>query len=104
MTALRALAEPRRQEILRLVLDDELAAGEIAARVDVTFGAVSQHLRVLRDAGLVAVRRDGRHRYYSAGPAATGPLRDYLEQLWRGHLDQLRTLAETEAGTEGTTA
>jgi len=94
MTALRALAEPRRQEILRLVWDRELAAGAIAAQVDVTFGAVSQHLRVLRDAGLVTVRREGRHRYYTADQEGAGPLRDYLEQLWHGHLDRLRTLAE----------
>jgi DNA-binding transcriptional ArsR family regulator len=61
-TALRAVSEPRRQQILRLVWDRERPAGDIAASFDVTFGAVSQHLRVLHDAGLVSVRRDGRRR------------------------------------------
>jgi DNA-binding transcriptional ArsR family regulator len=93
-TPLEVLAEPRRQHILRLVWDGELAAGEIAARMDVSFGATSQHLRVLREAGLVSVRQEGRRRYYRARPEGLGPLRAYLEQLWRGHLDDLRAAAE----------
>jgi DNA-binding transcriptional ArsR family regulator len=95
-TALRAVSEPRRQQILRLVWDRERAAGEIAARFDVTFGAVSQHLRVLEDAGLVSVRRDGRRRLYLARREQLGPLRAVLEDLWRSGLEELRTLAETE--------
>jgi DNA-binding transcriptional ArsR family regulator len=94
--ALRAASEPRRQQILRLVWDRERAAGDIAARVDVTFGAVSQHLRVLHDAGLVAVRRDGRRRLYRARREQIGPLRDVLEDLWRSGLGDLRELAEAE--------
>ena len=58
---LAAVAEPRRREILRMIWDQERPAGEIAAAFDVTFGAVSQHLRVLREAGLVEVRKDGTH-------------------------------------------
>jgi DNA-binding transcriptional ArsR family regulator len=95
-SALRAVSEPRRQTILRLVWDRERAAGDIAASFDVTFGAVSQHLRVLHDAGLVSVRRDGRRRLYRARPEALGPLRAVLEDLWRSGLQELKTLAEAE--------
>jgi DNA-binding transcriptional ArsR family regulator len=93
-TPFQLLAEPRRQEILRLVWDRELAAGEIAGHLDVTFGATSQHLRVLREADLVTVRQEGRRRYYRARPERLGPLRAYLEQLWQDHLDELRRAAE----------
>ena len=68
---LQALAEPRRREILGLLADRELTAGEIAARFDVTRPAVSQHLAVLRAAGLVSERRDGTRRLYRARPAAS---------------------------------
>jgi DNA-binding transcriptional ArsR family regulator len=92
---LRALAEPRRQAILRLVWDEERSAGEIArAFDDVTFGAISQHLRVLERSGAVRVRRDGRHRLYRADKKALGPLARHLTALWQSHLDDLRTLAE----------
>ena len=88
--ALRAVAEPRRQQILRLVWDQERSAGEIAARFDVTFGAVSQHLR------------DGRRRLYRARPERLGPLRAMLEDQWRSGLEELRTLAERdERSTRG---
>jgi DNA-binding transcriptional ArsR family regulator len=100
--ALRAVAAPRRQQILRLVWDQERPAGDIAARFDVTFGAVSQHLRVLTDAGLVEVRRDGRRRLYRACPERLGPLRAVLEDQWRSGLEDLRTLAErAERSTRG---
>ena len=88
VAALRAVSEPRRQQILRLVWDRERPAGEIAASFDVTFGAVSQHLRVLHDAGLVTVRRDGRRRLYQARREHLGPLRDVLEDLWRSGLEE----------------
>jgi len=93
---LEIIAEPRRQRILRLVWDRELGAGEIAAEFDVTFGAVSQHLRVLRDAGLVAVRKDGRHRSYRARKKALGPLAALLEATWSDRLGELKKLAEAE--------
>ncbi|HSK35711.1 MAG TPA: metalloregulator ArsR/SmtB family transcription factor [Actinomycetota bacterium] len=100
--ALRAVSEPRRRQILRLVWDRERPAGEIAASFDVTFGAVSQHLRVLHDAGLVSVRRDGRRRLYQARREHLGPLGDVLEDLWRGRLEELRALAEAEdRGADG---
>ncbi len=94
MDAVRVIAEPRRQEILRLCWQQERTAGAIAAAVDITFGAVSQHLKVLRDADLVTVRRDGTRRYYRANRAPLGPLADYLESMWAGQIDRLASLAE----------
>jgi len=90
------IAEPRRQHILQLVWDRELSAGEIAAEFEVTFGAVSQHLRVLHDAGLVGVRRQGRQRLYLARKAALGPLAAVLEAHWNQRLAQLKTMVEQE--------
>lgn len=95
-TALALVAEPRRAEILRLVWHGERSAGAIAAAMPVTFGAVSQHLRVLREAGLVAVRKDGRHRYYVARREAFGPLADALEAMWGSALLRLKDVAERE--------
>jgi len=94
--ALKVVAEPRRREILRLVWADELPAGAIAARFDVSFAAVSQHLGVLRNAGFVSVRRDGRARYYRADRRALGPLRPLLEKMWGDSLDRLVSLIEEE--------
>ncbi len=94
MDAVKVIAEPRRQEILRLCWQEERTAGALAAAVDITFGAVSQHLKVLRDADLVTVRRAGTRRYYRANQAALGPLGAYLESIWAGQIDRLATLAE----------
>jgi DNA-binding transcriptional ArsR family regulator len=94
MDAVRAVAQPRRREILRLCWDRERTASDIAGHFDVTFGAVSQHLAVLREAGLVAVRHEGTRRWYRADRHALGPLGEYLEGLWADQLDVLATLAE----------
>ncbi len=94
MDAVRAVAQPRRREILRLCWDRERTAGDIAGHFDVTFGAVSQHLAVLREVGLVAVRHAGTRRWYRADRQALGPLGEYLESLWADQLDVLATLAE----------
>ena len=96
MDALQVIAEPRRREILRLVWEQELSAGSIAARFDISFAAVSQHLGVLRDAHLVRLRREGRHRYYRADHSALGDLRPALELMWGWQLDRLVHLAEEE--------
>jgi DNA-binding transcriptional ArsR family regulator len=94
--ALRALADPRRREILALVSDRELAAGEIAARFDVTRPAISQHLAVLRGAGLVTERRAGTRRLYRARPRGAAELRSWLEAFWDDGLARLRQAAEAE--------
>jgi DNA-binding transcriptional ArsR family regulator len=96
--ALRALAEPRRRAILRLVAHDELAAGEIAAAFDVTRTAVSQHLTVLRNAGLLSERRVGTRRLYRARPEGLAGLREFLEDMWSSSLDVARRLAEADRG------
>jgi len=99
---LGAIASPRRREILRLVWRDELPAGAIAAAMpDVTFGAVSLHLRALRDAGLVAVRQEHRQRFYHARPQALGPLRAWLEEMWDDALWRLKLEAELEQTRRG---
>lgn len=77
-----------------MIWRNELAAGEIARRFDITFGAVSQHLRKLADSGLVSVRADGNRRLYRALPEAAGPLRDVLEEMWGQSLDSLATAVE----------
>jgi len=90
-----ALASPRRQEILRLVWDGELAAGAIhAAMPDVTFGAVSLQLRALADAGLVSVRREHRHRLYRARRDRLAPVARLLERMWDDALWRLKLSAE----------
>jgi DNA-binding transcriptional ArsR family regulator len=99
---LAAVAAPRRREILRLAWRQERSAGEIHRSLgDVTFGAVSQHLGVLVAAGLLAVRRDGRRRLYSARPEALGPLRESLESMWDTALYRLKLRAELEAARRG---
>lgn len=98
---LQALHEPRRRDILHLVARGERAAGEIAGAFDdVTFGAISQHLRVLADAGLVEVRRDGRRRLYRARLEPLAPLRAWLESMWARSLDELARLAEADEAEE----
>jgi DNA-binding transcriptional ArsR family regulator len=100
MDAVQVVAEPRRREILRLVWDEERSAGEIADRFDVTFGAVSQHLKVLRDAGLVTLRQDGKKRFYRADREALGPLAAYLQTMWADRLDTLAELSEAAERAE----
>jgi DNA-binding transcriptional ArsR family regulator len=92
--ALKALAEPRRRAILRLVRDGELSSGEIAARFEVTGPAISQHLGVLREAGLVAERRVGTRRLYRARPEGMADVSRFVEEFWDGSLDRLREAAE----------
>ena len=95
-TALRALNNPHRRQILRLVWDDELSAGQIAAQFEISWPAVSQNLRLLRDAGLIHERRSGNWRLYRADQAALGPLAAVIRDMWQADMHQLRTLAEDE--------
>jgi DNA-binding transcriptional ArsR family regulator len=102
--ALKALAEPRRREILRLVWSAELPAAAIAAQFDdVTRSAVSQHLGVLREAELVVERRDGTRRLYRANHAQMDRLRQFLDEYWTGSLHRLQDLAESAEQQKGTT-
>ena len=96
MEPLQVIAAPRRLRILELVWDRELAAGDIAAHSVGTWSAVSQHLTVLKTAGFVVERRDGRGRFYRADKVALGSLRSVIEDHWRAGLDRLKDLAETE--------
>jgi DNA-binding transcriptional ArsR family regulator len=96
MDPLHVVLEPRRREILRLVWDRERSAGEIAGHFDRTFGAVSQHLTVLREAGFVIVRREGNRRYYLADHEGLGELRAVLEAMWATTLDRLAEAVEDD--------
>jgi len=91
-----AIADPVRRRVLELVRDREVPAGELADQFDISRPAVSRHLRVLREAGLVKERRDGRLRLYRADPAPLDQLRRWLDSYWADRLDALRVLAEEE--------
>jgi DNA-binding transcriptional ArsR family regulator len=94
--ALKAIAAPRRRQILTLVRDGELSAGEIAGHFDVTRPAVSQHLNVLKEAGLVTERRNGTRRLYRARPEGLAQLKAFLEEFWDERLEALKAEAERE--------
>lgn len=91
---LRAIAEPNRRAILRLIAGEEMAAGEIAARFPVTRPAISQHLTILREAGLVTERRAGTRRLYRARPEGLAELRAFLESMWPEALTAFKAIAE----------
>jgi DNA-binding transcriptional ArsR family regulator len=99
--ALKAIAGPRRRQILTLVRDGELSAGEIAAHFDVTRPAVSQHLNVLKEAGLVSERRNGTKRLYRARPEGLAQLKAFLEEFWGDRLEALKREAEREEQKRG---
>jgi DNA-binding transcriptional ArsR family regulator len=92
---LRALADPHRREILRLVQHTELPAGQIAAGFSLTQQAVSQHLGVLKQAGLLTERRDGTRRLYRLDRASLEPVREMLEEFWPDALKRLKKAVET---------
>ncbi|MCH8206963.1 MAG: winged helix-turn-helix transcriptional regulator [Chloroflexi bacterium] len=94
--AVRAIAEPRRREILRLIQYGELPAGRIASGFDVTRPAISQHLKVLAEAGLVSARKEGTQILYRARPEGLRELREYLEGFWDEGLRMLKEVAEAD--------
>ena len=96
--ALRAIAEPRRRAILRLVANQEMPAGRIAEHFEVTRPAVSQHLQVLKEAGLLVERREGTKRLYKARHEGLAPLRRFLDEMWDESLDFARKIVEGERG------
>jgi DNA-binding transcriptional ArsR family regulator len=96
--ALRALAEPNRREILRLVRDEPRSVNEIAEHFEISQQAISQHLQVLKDAGLVAVRRDRQRRLYEVRPEGLDSLEAFLTELWPGGLRRLKRAIEDDRG------
>lgn len=94
--ALKAVSNPHRRKILRLVWSAELSAGEIAEEFDISWPAISQNLGVLKEAGLVSERRDGKRRLYRADRAALRPLEAALRAMWEADLGRLGALAEAE--------
>ena len=94
--ALRAIAEPRRRRILELVREQELSAGEIASQFEITRPAISQHLGVLKEAGLVDERRNGTRRLYRARPQGLAELKTFLDAFWDARLEALQREAERE--------
>ena len=99
--AFAALAEPRRRAILLLVRDEPLSVNDIAAHFDISQQAVSQHLHVLRDAGLVDVHPERQRRLYAIRPEGLEVVEEYLEALWPRKLDQLKTVLESGARDRG---
>ena len=97
-TALRALADPNRRRILTVVRDQPHAVGEIAERVEMSQQAVSHHLRVLRDAGLVTEQRDGTRHLYAVRTDGLAAVREYLDDFWPAHLRALKAAAEATRG------
>lgn len=94
--AAATISDPIRRRVLELVRDRELPAGELAAEFDVSRPAVSRHLRVLREAGLLHERREGKQRLYRADPQPLAELREWLDGYWSERLDALKRLAEEE--------
>jgi DNA-binding transcriptional ArsR family regulator len=103
--SLEALADPTRRRIVELLARRDRAAGEIVAEFDVSAPAISQHLKVLREAGLVTVRTEGQHRIHSLNPAGLDEISAWLErtrQFWSRRLDALeRALRDDDAAKRG---
>jgi DNA-binding transcriptional ArsR family regulator len=97
---LKALAEPHRRAILRLVRDEPRSVSEIADHFAITQQAVSLHLKVLREAGLVGVRRAGQRRLYLIDPDGMASLQDFFAELWPAGLDRLKQAVETGGRVE----
>lgn len=99
--AFRALASEQRRRILRLVRDEARPVGSLADELDVSQPAVSQHLAVLRRAGLVTVERDGRRRLYRADHEALAELRSFFDRYWGDALGRLESAAVRRSGARG---
>lgn len=96
MEVFDAIAQPTRREILRLLADGDLTAGKVASRFAVTQPAISQHLRVLKEAGLVDERRDGTRRIYSVRREGLTDLHSFLADFLDERLERLKQAAEAE--------
>jgi DNA-binding transcriptional ArsR family regulator len=93
-----ALAQSKRRDILRLLAGGELSAGEVASHFDITQPAISQHLKALREAGLVSERREGTRRLYRLRPEGLGDLHEFLTDVLPTGLARLKRAAEREEG------
>src|SRR6266568_352587 len=96
-SVLKAIAEPRRQEILRLIWARERTAGDIAAQFDLTRPNISKHLRILKEAGLAKERREGTRRFYRACPEPLDEARAFLDSFWDDSLAAIKRSAELDA-------
>jgi DNA-binding transcriptional ArsR family regulator len=96
--ALKALAEPRRRAILTLVAGEPRPVGEIAGHLDITAQAVSRHLKVLHDAGLVEERREGTRHLFVVNPAGFTAVQEFLAGFWAEHLGRLTTALADPVG------
>ena len=99
MQALNALADPTRQRIVEMLAGKELSAGAIAGEFDMSAPAISQHLKVLKDARLVRVRADAQRRIYALDPAGFDEMDEWLSRIrhfWRGKLDALERALKSE--------
>jgi DNA-binding transcriptional ArsR family regulator len=101
MEIFEAIAQPKRREILRLLAAGELSAGEVASRFSVTQPAISQHLKVLKETGLISERRDGTRRMYSVRPEGLADLHSFLSQVLPAGLERLKQAAEEEERRSG---
>jgi DNA-binding transcriptional ArsR family regulator len=91
---LTALGEPNRRAIVDLLANGPLSVGELADRLPITRPAVSQHLRVLSDAGLVSYEQRGTRNYYGLHPDAVAEVKDYLDAIWTKALGKFKLRAE----------
>ena len=96
-TVLKAIADPRRQQILRLIWQEERPAGDVAAHFEISRPAISKHLRILRQAGLVEERREGTQRLYRARPERLDEARRFIESYWDEGLAAIKRSAEDDA-------
>jgi DNA-binding transcriptional ArsR family regulator len=99
--ALKALAEPNRRVILQLVASEPRPVGDIASHLDITPQAVSRHLKVLREAGLVEERREGTRHLFVVNPEGFSAVQEFLADFWTRQLGQLRAAVEKPQGTAG---
>ena len=101
--AFNAVAEPRRRDILNYLVLQERSVNEIVDSLSIEQPSVSKHLRVLKDVGLVRVRRDGRNMFYRTNADAIRPLHEWtsrFERFWRHQLNQIKELAERNANEQ----
>ena len=97
--ALKALAEPHRRAILRLVAQDPRSVGDIASHLDITSQAVSRHLKVLHEAGLVDEHHEGTRHLFLVNPAGFTAVQEFLADFWTHHLGQLKTTLQPPGGS-----